>query len=449
MRDISAQLSNTSKEISAFDIGTSYMVLLLHHMVKKLGLYCLLINLALFVGAVGFPNDGHGQTKIGFVMPDRTKKVEIPFEQFNNLIVIPVTINKTLTLKFILDTGAESAILTEKLFGDILGLNYVRQININAPGQMDSLEAFVATNISMTLPGGITGNGINMLVLKEDYLELNKNLGEEVYGIIGYDVFSRFTINVDYDNRILTFYSPEKYKPRKSQVKIPMEVINTKPYISLRVQQKDREDTVTLMVDSGASHAMLLDVDHTKDIILPNEVLPTALGQGLGGEIPGVVGRMASCQLQKFNFNEPLVSIPVSGSYMKAIKRGSRQGTLGGDILSRLNATFDYRGNSLYLSKGDRYKEKFEFNMSGMSLGVVGDELDSLKVIDVLDESPASEVGIQKGDYILKLNMRHVENSTLTEINTLLRSKEGRKIRVILLRDDKKMKLKFRLRRLI
>ncbi len=418
-------------------------------MLKKLGLYCLLINMALFVSALGFPNDGHGQTKIGFVMPEKARKVEVPFEIYNNLIVIPISINKTLTLKFILDTGAESAILTEKLFGDILGLNYVRQINITAPGEIDSLEAFVATNITMSLPGGISGKGINMLVLKEDYLELNKNLGEEIYGIIGYDVFSRFTINVDYDDRILTFYDPGNYKPRRSQVRIPMEVVNTKPYISMTVQQKEKADTVTLMVDSGASHAMLLDVDHTDDIMLPNDVLPTALGQGLGGEIPGVIGRMASCQLNAFNFSDPLVSIPVSGSYMKAIKRGSRQGTIGGDILSRLNATFDYQGNNLYITKGQRYRDKFEFNMSGMLLGVVGDELDSIQVMKVLDDSPASEVDIQTGDYILKMNGKSIENSTFSEISTLLRSKENRKIHVLILRDDKKIKLKFRLRRLI
>ena len=442
-------MRNSTQEIFAMTIGCLSAVLLLHHMLKKLGLYCILLNIALLVGAVSFPNDGHGQTKIGFVMPEKARKVEVPFEQFNNLIVIPITINNNLTLKFILDTGAESAILTEKLFGDILGLNYVRQININAPGEIDSLEAFVATNITMSLPGGISGKGINMLVLKEDYLELNKNMGEEVYGIIGYDVFSRFTINVDYDDKILTFYEPENYKPRKSQIRVPMEIVNTKPYISMRVMQKENIDTVTLMVDSGASHAMLLDVDHTEEIIIPNEVIPTALGQGLGGEIPGYVGRMASCNLQKFNFNEPLVSIPISGSYMKAIKRGSRQGTIGGEILSRLNTTFDYRGNNLYITRGNRYKEKFEFNMSGMSLGVVGDQLDSIKVVKIQENSPAEEVGIQPGDFVLKINGKSLHHNSFTEINSMLRSKEGRKIRVLLLRDDKKFKLKFRLRRLI
>ena len=418
-------------------------------MLKKLGLYCLLLNLAMFVSAVALPNDGHGQGKIGFVMPPKTKKIEVPFEIYNNLIVIPVTINDKLTLQFILDTGAESAILTEKLFGDLLGLNYVRQINVNAPGEMDSLEAFVATNIKMSLPGDISGVGLNMLVLKEDYLELNKNLGVEVYGIIGYDVFSRFTINIDYDNKLLTFYSPDTFKPRKSQTRIPMKVINTKPFITMSVQQKERVDTVTLMVDSGASHAMLLDVDSMNQINLPKEILPTALGQGLAGEIPGYVGRMGGCSVLDFNFNQPLVSIPISGSYMKAIKRGSRQGTVGGDILSRFNTTFDYNSNALYVTKGDRYNEKFEYNMSGMVLGVFGKGLDSIRVVRVLDDSPAKEIGIVQGDVIKSINGKNLHNSKFTDVISILRSREGKKLRVVLWRDDKKLKLKLRLRRMI
>ncbi len=425
------------------------LILLFHQMLKKPGLYFLLIQVALMLSAISVPTISHGQRRIGFIMPERTRKVEVPFEQFNNLIVIPITINNMLTLKFILDTGAESAILTEKLFGDLLGLNYVRQMNINAPGVQDSLEAFVATNISMELPGGITCGGLNMLVLKEDYLELNKNLGEEIYGIIGYDVFSRFTVNINYDDKVLTFYEPKSYKPKRSHLKVPMKIINTKPYISMLVRQKEREDTVTLMVDSGASHAMLLDVDNTKEIILPNQVISTSLGQGLAGEIPGYLGRMTSCQIQRFDFESPLVSIPLSGSYMKAIKRGSRQGTLGGDILSRLNATFDYNRHMLYLTKGDRFKEKFEYNMSGMTLGVVGKDLDRIQVLKVAKDSPAEIAGIQPGDYILRLNNKSIYNSQFTELNTLLRQKHGKRIRVILLRGDKKMKLKFCLERLI
>jgi len=389
------------------------------------------------------------QERIGFFMPDGVNMVEIKFEQYSNLIVIPITINNFLTLKFILDTGAESAILTEKVFGDILGLTYVRDIQIQGPGLIDSLQAFVATGIRMSMPGGIQGKGLNMLVLKEDYLELNKNLGEEIYGIIGYEVFNRFVINIDYDERILRIYRPESFKPRKWDTAIPMTVYNTKPFINMQITQDGKKDTVKLMVDSGASHALLLDVDNTDDLKRPEKVILTRLGHGLGGEIPGHLGRMNTCLIGDFSFEDVLVSIPISGAYIKAIKRGSRHGTLGGDLLSRFDVTFDYPNETLYLRKGRTFNDTFEANMSGMIIAAEGKKLDSLVVSDVNEDTPATEVDIRRGDVILKINGLNLQNSSVSEINAMLRKKDGLKIRLVIWRDGRKMKKTFRLKRMI
>ncbi|MBA4057965.1 MAG: peptide-binding protein, partial [Marivirga sp.] len=51
---------------------------------------------------------------LGFSLADGKKKVQIPIEIINNLIVIPVVLNDALPLKFILDTGVRTTILTQK-----------------------------------------------------------------------------------------------------------------------------------------------------------------------------------------------------------------------------------------------------------------------------------------------------------------------------------------------
>ena len=57
---------------------------------------------------------------LGFVIPDGYDKVTIPFEVYNNLIVIDVLLNRSLPLKFVLDTGVRSTVLTEKTLTDLL-----------------------------------------------------------------------------------------------------------------------------------------------------------------------------------------------------------------------------------------------------------------------------------------------------------------------------------------
>jgi len=51
------------------------------------------------------------------------KSVSFPFKFINNLIILPVVINDSDTLQFILDTGVSRSIMTELSIGDSLLLN--------------------------------------------------------------------------------------------------------------------------------------------------------------------------------------------------------------------------------------------------------------------------------------------------------------------------------------
>ncbi len=390
-----------------------------------------------------------GQDRIGFHLPQGEKSIEIPIELYSNLVAIPVTINGYLTLKFILDSGAESIILTEKLFGDFLGLEYNRVIDIAGPGVEDSLKAYVATNIYMSLPGDIRARGLNMLVLENDYLQLKKNLGDEIYGIIGYDVFSRFVVEIDYDERVLRLHDPRTYRPRRNYSRIPLDIEYTKPYINTQVVQGNESDSVRLLVDTGASHAILLDVGNTEDIVMPEKFIQVRLGRGLGGEIPGRLGRMDALEFSDFEFENILTSIPLEGVYMKAIKRGSRHGTLGGELLRRFTVIFNYQDASLYLRKGSQYREDFEFDMSGLTLNTEGDQSDTLIVTRVREDTPAERVDIRPDDIILSVNGTFFQNTNLSDIHTLLRKRPGKRIRLVILRDGERIVRKFRLERMI
>jgi hypothetical protein len=402
----------------------------------------LFINTCLCSSAVG-------QKEFGFKMPEKVSKIEIPFEQYNNLIVIPVTINRFLTLKFILDTGVETAILTEKIYGDILNLKYIREIIIDGPGIIDSIEAIIANEVTFSLPGGITGYNMNLLVLKEDYLELSSNIGDNVHGIIGYDIFSRFVVEVDYDDNIITLWDPLKYKKKRRSIEVPTKIVNNKPFISAKIDQGKKEKFLDIMIDTGASHAALIDYSIFDPTMMPKEHIAVRLGRGISGEIPGFVGRMDSLTISGFNFRDVLVSTPLEGAYNNSIKRGSRVGTLGGDVLKRFNITFDYNSEKIYLIKSDFFRENFEYNMSGMTINAVGEKLDSIKVVDLEIGGAAASVDIRVGDVILKVNGKHLRNSSLSKIYSLMRKSDGYKIKCTILRDGEKIKKKFYLKRMI
>src|SRR3989337_2054526 len=151
---------------------------------------------------------------LGFSLADGKKKVKIPIEIYNNLVVVPVVLNGALPLKFILDTGVRTAILTQKTFTDILNLSYSRKYTISGPGGVQIIDAYITNNVSLELPG-VMGRGHALLVLGEDYLELRNYLGTDVHGILGYELFSRLIVQVDYDKKVLTLYNPKAFKKRR------------------------------------------------------------------------------------------------------------------------------------------------------------------------------------------------------------------------------------------
>jgi len=375
----------------------------------------------------------------------------IPFELVNNLIVVPITINKTLKLKFIVDTGATNPILTESLFAEIIGLDFDRTINISGPGLQDSILAYVANEVKMQLPYNVIGNYMSLLVLEKDYIQLKKNLGEDIFGIIGYDIFSRFVVRVDYDKQELTLIDPSVFEPPKRGkfVELPLKIERTKPYLEAVVTQGSEKDTLKFMIDTGASHALLLDIHNSDVLHYPDTTILAALGHGLGGIIPGRIGRFNMVNIDKFYLNNVLVSIPFEGAYSNIIKRGSRNGTIGGNILSHFEVIFDYTNEKIYIREGDRFREPFEYDMSGMTLSVF-EEPERLVITEIIPGGPAEKAGLEVGMEIKRVNSRNLKNSSLSAIYGLLRSAEDKRITVKIVDEEgNKVKYKFRLKRLI
>src|SRR5687768_15162471 len=175
---------------------------------------------------------------LGFRLTNGKKRVQIPIEVYNNLVVVPVVLNGALPLKFILDTGVRTSILTQKTFSDILNLHYSRKYSISGPGGDKLVDAYVTNNVSLDLPG-VSGKGHAMLVLAEDYLELRNYLGTDVHGILGYELFSRFIVMIDYRNKRLTLMNPSGFKRKKGYEKISISVEDTKPYFTTQIVLND------------------------------------------------------------------------------------------------------------------------------------------------------------------------------------------------------------------
>ena len=384
---------------------------------------------------------------LGFSLADGKRKVEIPIEIYNNLIVIPVVLNGALPLKFILDTGVRTAILTEKTFSDILNLSYSRKYTISGPGGEQLIDAYITNNVSLELPG-VLGRGHALLVLGQDYLELRNYLGTDVHGILGYELFSRFIVQVDYEKKILTLMVPSKFKPRRRYQAIPIKIEDTKPYLTTSVVLSDGTQlSAKLLVDSGASHGLMLDPGSDVRITVPANTISSVIGRGLGGEITGKVGRVRSLKLGAYEVKDVIASFPDPNSYFDSLKLGAtkRNGAIGGEVLSRFTVIFNFPDEEIYLKKNPQFKKKFHYNLSGMMVKAKGSRLNVFEVIDVRKESVADVAGVLNGDLVMSINGINTRSLDLNTINGFFNQKPGKKIHMVVDRNGQLVKIDFAL----
>jgi hypothetical protein len=383
---------------------------------------------------------------LGFSLPAGKTKVQFPIEIYNNLVVVPMILNNQLPLKFILDTGVRTSILTEKAYSDILNLQYSRKYTIAGPGGEKLVDAYVTNNVSLDMPG-VQGRGHAMLVLDQDYLELRNYLGTDVHGIMGYELFSRFIIEVDYERKTLTLMLPQRFKEKRRFQWMPIHIEDTKPYITVSLEMNDTTTlSAKLLIDSGASHGLFLETSSNPKIRVPEKNVTSIVGRGLGGVITGQIGKINSLKLGKYKISNVLTSFPDPNAYMDTLKTNRsifRNGSIGGEILSRFTVIYNFPGERVYFKKNSQYKKDFYYSLSGLTIRAKGARLKNFEITNIRPNSTSEQADVKVGDRIISVNGISASDLDLNTINGFLNSKPGRKINLQIERSGVKMKRQF------
>ncbi len=387
---------------------------------------------------------------IGF--KDTTKKeVTIDFKLINNLIVIPLQINKSDTLSFILDTGIRPTLLTN--LTDSIGFKVGKSQKIRGLGTGDDLTVYHTYANVIEIAGEIVLTLQNVFILDEDKFELSKKMGTTINGIIGNSVFENFIVQIDYDRKEITFHDPNKFKLRfkhRRYIKIPLTIYNGKPYAKIRIGiNKDTTILSDVLIDLGASDALWL-LPGSNDSIPKNlDQKKYYLGQGLNGDIFGYQDKVKYVFLEKkYVLKDVTVSYPDTSS----IKVGEnydipgRSGTIGSEIIRRFDVIIDYQNKQMLLKKNSSFRDEFNFDLSGLEIEAPYPGLNYYTIYKVHKKSPASEAGFKKGDQILRVNYVPTTKMKLNEILNILNSRTGRKIRFLIKRDSVELKKKIVLR---
>lgn len=387
----------------------------------------------------------------GFLFDNqRGKSVTIDFKSASNLIIIPVMINDSDTLNFILDTGVRFPIITELPFVNKLNLNYMMPVQIKGLGEGTDLTAYRSGNNTMKIKGLTARNQEVQMIIDENF-QISHMLGIPVHGLIGFNLFKDYVVEIDYNNEKLTLYKPEyyKYRDRKKDIILPLHFDGNKPYVRTSIVTDELiEVPVKLLVDTGASDAIWLSEHSDERINLPLNHIETFLGRGLSGDLFGVKGRIDGIWVGPLILPKPIVAFPNSELIDQLISSNDRNGTIGAEILRRFKVTIDYRNSRLTLRPTSKVNEDFNYNMSGMEVTNPMPGLPIFTIANIRENSPAYYAGLKENDQILSINSSGHRSLELNDINLLLASKENKKIKLKILRDGEEIKTSFELKKI-
>ena len=389
---------------------------------------------------------------INFDLLQGQSSVKIPFELKHNFIIIDVRLNGILPLHFIFDTGAQYTLLFKKEYSDILRIPYLRRIPILGADLSQELYALVAQNITVDIPGRIKVRK-DILIFEEDYFQLDELTGIFIDGILGGDAFKHYVTQIDYCKQIVTLTKKEHFQePGSHYHRIPLRLKEAKPLLNATVTlENNARVPVSLLMDTGSGIPLLLYANTHPNLSIPEKTILGQLGKGLGGYLLGYMGRIKQLDLpSNLEFTNVLASFQRLDSASQIFTQNNeRNGILGNQVLRRFDVIIDYPDSVLYLKPTRSYKQKFNYDRSGMLIYAIGHNLKDFYVNTIIPGSPAEEADIREGDLILKIRGLPASLFDLTSINRMLMKRPGKKIKVTIERNGERMEKTFRLRDLI
>lgn len=402
---------------------------------------------ALFIVSIICACNTDSKSQLGIDLLGDKEKIEIPFSYKHGFIVLDVKFKQLLPLKFVLDTGAEHSILFHKEIADILNMDYNQEIKIMGADLSENVLARISRGIEMKLDGSSQVLR-DIVVLEEDHLKIEEMTGLPIDGIIGGSFFKGLKVKIEYDDEKLVFYHPNTSIKKLDQYsQFPLTINYNKPYVNTTVTALDGTAVPSLLLlDTGAALTLLLHTNSDTLLALPDIVIPGNLGRGLGGDIEGYVGKVASLNLGSFKFNNLITNYQNLDSVILNNKKIFRNGLIGNNILERFEMIIDYTNAQLYLKPKKNYNKEFKYDKSGLVIYAFGRELNQFVIKHVYENSPAAEAGLKAGDIIKKVGWWGSNNYTLEKITRKLQNKEGKCVQFTVERNGEKHKIKFHLR---
>jgi len=366
-----------------------------------------------------------GSTAAPVVWTGAKGRIELPFRYSRGHVWVKLSVNGAAPAEFILDTGAFNTCL-DRSFAQTLALSAEGEYGAQGVGGYDT---FGFTPLKSVRWSNAKGASVEVRDLRAGVIGLQDALSSVEWGrtcgLLGYDVLSRFTLDIDFDREVITLWDPATYVHQGPGTPIPMTLNGNIPTVEMTINGNCRG---TYIVDVGNASVLSVGAEQVMKcrlLAIQHKEVQHWVG-GIGGAFQENVCRLDSLRLGPFLFQEPVAGLTTH--HQGSAGSLEVQGNIGTTVLERFRCTFDYARGTLWLAPAARFPEREAFTRSGLWYtrwaGVV-------VVFGVVRGSPAEDAGLKIRDVLRSINGRSIEKMTAEDLDRVLRDgKAGSIIKV-------------------
>ena len=330
--------------------------------------------------------------------------IDLPFIFEGGHIIIDVTIDDKASRPFVLDSGAVDSIdrdIAPELGIETSGRAYVVGFGPNKPrasfGSVAKVQIGRAVLRSVPFITSEFPNGL-----------LDRGSRPRIAGLIGAEFFDQFVVRIDYTKRTLRLYPQGNFHFDGSGFTLPLtsEVsggVARGPHLQIGTIPMTIDGVAgDFIVDTGAGGQVNLQPAFMQHNGLgsnyPNPVRFLSPG-GIGGHFEAAMALGKIVSIGTLKLSTPLVLFPTDERSVPMSRRYA--GAIGGAFLRNFVVTLDFRGQHIYFeSTGQTQLTQAVF---GTGLILDKPRHTDFEIIDILAGSGAEQVGVRRGDRIVKI----------------------------------------------
>ncbi len=370
------------------------------------------------LSGVNFVQPGAGRPD--FTLAGGRAAIDVPFEVRDGHMFITVALNGKGPFRMLLDADRGNVLSPRAM----AALGVQPQGNFGTAGAGEDQQEVGVARIEHFDAGGVGVDGMLFAAIDVTAFMSRVEGIDDVSGIVGFELFKRFPIKLDYQRARATFYDPSRFTYSGGGVDVPVKLREHTPVVEGSLDGFKG----AFAIDTSSRGSVSLTapfVDRNGLVKRYGATQSFVSGVSAEGYSHSLLARASSLKLGTVDIAKPVVALATQAG--TSTDPGNVAGSVGYGILRQFNITFDLPNGTLYFEKNASFGQPDTFDRSGMW---IERNATGFEVIDVVKDGPAAKAGLNPGNVIVAVDGKPSTGLPLAAFRQDLKAVPGTKLKL-------------------